>query len=63
LVSDEEDESLNRQLMQGEDELIIARDVQPREQRQGRQGGKGGEAAGGSSGGGCSRGRVRRERM
>jgi hypothetical protein len=39
LVSDGEDESLNRQLMQGEEEVIVTREVQPREQRQ-RWGGR-----------------------
>mgnify|MGYP001807810047 CR=1 FL=1 len=32
ISSDGEDESLNRQLMQGEEEVIVTRELQPREQ-------------------------------
>ena len=57
LVSDEEDESLNRQLMQGEDELLIAKEVQPRGQQASSREGEGG----GGSRGGLGRVRVKRE--
>jgi hypothetical protein len=62
LVSDEEEESLNRQLMEGDAELVVVREVQHKEQQQ--QAGSGlaaEESIGGSSssGGGV---RVKRER-
>lgn len=54
LVSVEQDASLNRQLLQGEDELLIAREVQPMESLQ-QAGSRYGEAAPEGTGGGDGR--------
>ena len=60
MVSDEEDESLNRQLMRGDADMLIAREVQPREflQQQQQAGSPEEEGSGGS---GSGRARIKRE--
>jgi hypothetical protein len=59
LVSDEEDESLNRQLMRGDAGKLIAREVQPRESLQQQQAGSPEEE--GSGGSGSGRARIKQE--
>jgi hypothetical protein len=60
LLSDEEEESLNRQLMEGDAELVVVREVQHKEQQQ--QAGSGVAAKESIGGGSSSRGAVRVKR-